>query len=161
MTGQNPSTTLDRVYDLILKRKQSSPETSYVAYLMDEGTDVIFKKNMRRICWSNYCCKKWKQEGADSRISRSLVSHACTDGAQGDNFNWYFSGNGKQIWSVRFWWKSKSLIYKHKENKQKCLRNQPLVKTQKKSTSLKLSQYLNLSLYMGLNSGTEFLLRQQ
>ena len=44
MTGQNPITTFDRVYDVILKRKQSSPETSYVAYLMDEGTDMILKK---------------------------------------------------------------------------------------------------------------------
>ena len=44
MTGQNPTTTFDRVYDVILKRKQSSPETSYVAYLMDEGTDMILKK---------------------------------------------------------------------------------------------------------------------
>tara|TARA_B100001123_G_C14369884_1_gene654424 strand:+ start:30 stop:356 length:327 start_codon:yes stop_codon:yes gene_type:complete len=44
MTGQNPSTTFDRVYDVILKRKQSSPEISYVAYLMDAGTDMILKK---------------------------------------------------------------------------------------------------------------------
>ena len=44
MTGQNPTTTFDRVYDVILKRKQSSPETSYVAYLMDKGTDTILKK---------------------------------------------------------------------------------------------------------------------
>ncbi len=44
MTGQNPTTTFDRVYDVILERKQSSPETSYVAYLMDEGTDMILKK---------------------------------------------------------------------------------------------------------------------
>ena len=44
MTGQNPTTTFERVYDLILKRKQSSPETSYVAYLMDGGTDIILKK---------------------------------------------------------------------------------------------------------------------
>ena len=44
MTVQNPTTTFDRVYDVILKRKQSSPETSYVAYLMDEGTDMILKK---------------------------------------------------------------------------------------------------------------------
>ena len=44
MTGHNPTTTFDRVYDVILKRKQSSPETSYVAYLMDEGTDMILKK---------------------------------------------------------------------------------------------------------------------
>ena len=44
MTGQNPTTTFDRLYDVILKRKQSSPETSYVAYLMDEGTDMILKK---------------------------------------------------------------------------------------------------------------------
>ena len=44
MIGQNPTTTFDRVYDVIMKRKQISPETSYVAYLMDEGTDMILKK---------------------------------------------------------------------------------------------------------------------
>ena len=44
MTVQNPTTIFNRVYDLILKRKQSSPETSYVAYLMDGGTDMILKK---------------------------------------------------------------------------------------------------------------------
>ena len=44
MTGQTPTTTFDRVYDVILKRKKSSPETSYVAYLMDGGTDMILKK---------------------------------------------------------------------------------------------------------------------
>ena len=44
MNGQNRTTTFDRVYDVILKRKQSSPETSYVAYLMDEGTEMILKK---------------------------------------------------------------------------------------------------------------------
>ena len=44
MTGQKPITTFDRVYDVILKRKQSSPETSYVSYLMDKGTDTILKK---------------------------------------------------------------------------------------------------------------------
>ena len=44
MTVQSPTIMFDRVYDVILKRKQSSPETSYVAYLMDEGTDMILKK---------------------------------------------------------------------------------------------------------------------
>ena len=44
MTGQTTTTIFDRLYDVILKRKQSSPETSYVAYLMDEGTDMILKK---------------------------------------------------------------------------------------------------------------------
>ena len=44
MTGPNYTTIIDRVYDVILERKQSSPETSYVAYLMDEGTDMILKK---------------------------------------------------------------------------------------------------------------------
>ena len=44
MTGQNAKTTFDRVFDVILKRKQSSPEKSYVAYLMDGGTDIILKK---------------------------------------------------------------------------------------------------------------------
>ena len=44
MTDQNPTTTFARVYDVILERKQCSPETSYVAYLIDEGTDMILKK---------------------------------------------------------------------------------------------------------------------
>ncbi|MBS1255758.1 MAG: Phosphoribosyl-ATP pyrophosphatase [Deltaproteobacteria bacterium] len=44
MTTQLPANTFDRVYDVILERKQSSPETSYVAYLMDNGTDLILKK---------------------------------------------------------------------------------------------------------------------
>ena len=44
MAGQNLTNAFERVYDVILKRKQSSPETSYVAYLMDGGTDMILKK---------------------------------------------------------------------------------------------------------------------
>ena len=44
MNSQNPTTTLDRVYDLIIERKQSSPEKSYVAHLMDGGIDIILKK---------------------------------------------------------------------------------------------------------------------
>ena len=44
MTGQNPLKTFDRVYDVIVERKQSSPEKSYVAYLMDGGSDKILKK---------------------------------------------------------------------------------------------------------------------
>ncbi len=44
MADQNPTTTFDRVYDVILARKNNSPETSYVAHLMDEGTDMILKK---------------------------------------------------------------------------------------------------------------------
>ena len=44
MTGDNTLTTFDRIYDVILKRKQSSPEKSYVAYLMDSGKDMILKK---------------------------------------------------------------------------------------------------------------------
>ncbi len=44
MTGQNPLKTFDRVYDVIVERKQSSPEKSYVAYLMDGGSDMILKK---------------------------------------------------------------------------------------------------------------------
>ena len=42
MTGQK--SIFDCVYDVILERKQSSPETSYTAHLMDEGTDLILKK---------------------------------------------------------------------------------------------------------------------
>ncbi len=44
MMGQNPKTIFDRVYNVILNRKQSSPEKSYVAYLMDGGSDKILKK---------------------------------------------------------------------------------------------------------------------
>ena len=44
MTGHNSFTTFDRLYDVILKRKKSHPKKSYVAYLMDEGTDMILKK---------------------------------------------------------------------------------------------------------------------
>ena len=44
MAGQNPTTTFDRVYDVIIERKLSSPEKSYVSYLMYEGTDMIIKK---------------------------------------------------------------------------------------------------------------------
>ena len=44
MTVHNPNTTFDRVYDVILQRKNNSPEKSYVAYLMDGGTDMILKK---------------------------------------------------------------------------------------------------------------------
>ena len=44
MSGQNPTKTFDRVYDVIINRKQSSPEKSYVAYLMNVGTDTILKK---------------------------------------------------------------------------------------------------------------------
>ena len=44
MTGKNPKTIFDRVFDVIIKRKQSSPEKSYVAYLIDGGTDLILKK---------------------------------------------------------------------------------------------------------------------
>ena len=58
MTSQNPNAIFDRVFDVILKRKQSSPEKSYVAYLMDGGTDIILKKNLRRIFRTNYCYKK-------------------------------------------------------------------------------------------------------
>ena len=44
MNGQNPETTFDRLYEVILKRKQSSAEKSYVAYLIDGGADMILKK---------------------------------------------------------------------------------------------------------------------
>ena len=44
MTSQESLTIFDRVYDVIIKRKKISPEKSYVAFLMDEGTDMILKK---------------------------------------------------------------------------------------------------------------------
>ena len=38
------STMFEQVYEIILERKQSSPENSYVASLIDKGTDSILKK---------------------------------------------------------------------------------------------------------------------
>ena len=49
MTGQNPTTTFDCVYDVILNRKQSSPEPLYVDYLMDEVSDMILKKSAKNL----------------------------------------------------------------------------------------------------------------
>tara|TARA_B100001142_G_scaffold319538_1_gene363176 strand:- start:798 stop:1031 length:234 start_codon:yes stop_codon:yes gene_type:complete len=42
----------DQVYKVIVERKQSSPEKSYVASLMKKGTDSILKKlvkNQRKL----------------------------------------------------------------------------------------------------------------
>ena len=44
MNSQNIKTTFDRLYDLIIQRKENSPEKSYVTQLMDGGTDLILKK---------------------------------------------------------------------------------------------------------------------
>ena len=44
MTGQNPTTTFDCVFDVMLNHNQSSPEPFYVDYLMDEVSDMILKK---------------------------------------------------------------------------------------------------------------------
>ena len=49
MTGQNPTTTFDCVYDVILNRKQSSPEPLYVDYLMDEVSGMILKKSAKNL----------------------------------------------------------------------------------------------------------------
>ena len=38
------STMFQRVYDVILERKNYSPDNSYVASLMDKGIDSILKK---------------------------------------------------------------------------------------------------------------------
>jgi phosphoribosyl-ATP pyrophosphatase (EC 3.6.1.31) len=39
------ATMFQRVYDVILERKNYSPDNSYVASLMDKGIDSILKKN--------------------------------------------------------------------------------------------------------------------
>ena len=44
MSTRIAATMLEQVYDIILERKQSSPDNSYVASLMDKGTDSILKK---------------------------------------------------------------------------------------------------------------------
>ena len=38
------ATMFEQVYDIILERKHSSPDNSYVASLMEKGTDSILKK---------------------------------------------------------------------------------------------------------------------
>ena len=38
------ATTFQRVYEVIMERKNKSPENSYVASLMDKGIDSILKK---------------------------------------------------------------------------------------------------------------------
>ena len=49
MTGQNPTTTFDCVYDVMLNRNQSPPEPFYVDYLMDEVFDMILKKSEKNL----------------------------------------------------------------------------------------------------------------
>ena len=49
MTDQNPTTTFDCVYDVMLNRNQSSPEPFYVDYLMDEGFDMILKNSEKNL----------------------------------------------------------------------------------------------------------------
>ena len=44
MNTRISATMFEQVYDIILERKQSSPENSYVASLMEKGTDSILKK---------------------------------------------------------------------------------------------------------------------
>jgi phosphoribosyl-ATP pyrophosphohydrolase len=38
------ATMFEQVYEVIRERKKSSPDKSYVAYLMSKGTDSILKK---------------------------------------------------------------------------------------------------------------------
>jgi len=44
MISGTSATMFEQVYKIILERKQSSPGNSYVASLMDRGTDSILKK---------------------------------------------------------------------------------------------------------------------
>ena len=44
MNTRISATMFEQVYDIILERKQSSPDNSYVASLMEKGTDSILKK---------------------------------------------------------------------------------------------------------------------
>jgi len=44
MNTRNSATMFEQVYDIILERKQSSPDNSYVASLMEKGTDSILRK---------------------------------------------------------------------------------------------------------------------
>jgi len=43
------ATMFQRVYDVILERKNYSPDNSYVASLMDKGIDSILKKLVRNL----------------------------------------------------------------------------------------------------------------
>ena len=44
MNTRNSATMFEQVYDIILERKQSSLNNSYVASLMEKGTDSILRK---------------------------------------------------------------------------------------------------------------------
>ena len=44
MSSKISAIVFEQVYEIILKRKQSSPDNSYVASLMEKGTDAILKK---------------------------------------------------------------------------------------------------------------------
>ena len=44
MNTRISATMFEQVYDIILERKQSSLDNSYVASLMEKGTDSILKK---------------------------------------------------------------------------------------------------------------------
>ena len=44
MNTRISATMFEKVYDIILERKQSSPNNSYVASLMEKGTDSILRK---------------------------------------------------------------------------------------------------------------------
>ena len=44
MNTGTPETMFQRVYEVIMERKNKSPENSYVASLMDKGIDSILKK---------------------------------------------------------------------------------------------------------------------
>jgi len=44
MSSRISAIMFEQVYEIILERKQSSPDNSYVASLMEKGTDSILKK---------------------------------------------------------------------------------------------------------------------
>ena len=44
MNTRISATMFEQVYDIILERKQNSPDNSYVTSLMEKGTDSILKK---------------------------------------------------------------------------------------------------------------------
>jgi|AJXC01.1.fsa_nt_gi Phosphoribosyl-ATP pyrophosphohydrolase len=104
------ATMFQRVYDVILERKNYSPDNSYVASLMDKGIDSILKKIGRGICRSNSGYKKREQERTNTRNYRSLVSLAHLDGISGDYNRRYFTRTEKTVRSIWLRRKSTALI---------------------------------------------------
>jgi len=104
------ATMFQRVYDVILDRKNCSPDNSYVSSLMDKGIDSILKKIGEESAEVILATKKREQERSNTRNYRSLVSLANPDGISGDYNRRYFTRTEKTVRSIWLRRKSTALI---------------------------------------------------